>query len=113
MPESLIPNRQHTLPTLNHVKEKVYIDYPLVGNATVTTEPFYVEYDFTICTSSLAATTLYKWNGGSWTEVSGITNPDVIFGRGYYAVTTSSNQYVSITEHVRTSEFVTAFATPR
>lgn len=113
MPGKLLPNRQHALPTLNHTKDKFYIDYPIVANTTVTYEPFYIEHDFTICMSSASITALYKWNGVGWTEIVGLTNPDIIFGRGYYAISTTADASVVITEHVRTSEFVTALATPR
>lgn len=113
MPGKLLPTRQHDLPSLNHTKDKPYIDYPVVYNATVTYEPFYVERDFTICMSSAAVTKLYKWNGVSWTEITGMANPDVIFGRGYYAISTTSDAYVVITEHVNATDYVTSVATPR
>lgn len=101
---STIPKRAGDYPTLNHVKSQPYIDYPIVYNATVTTEPFYAEYDFTFATSTPANTTLYKWTGGGWVAVTGISNPELILGRGYYAVTTSANEYVSITEHYKAQQ---------
>ena len=75
------------------------MDFPLIYNETVTQRPFYVEYDFTFVTSTPANTTLYKWTGGGWVAVTGISNPELIIGRGFYAVTTSANEYVAITEH--------------
>ena len=100
MPGKRVPTRLHTLPSLNHTKDQVYVDYPVVSNSTVTTEPFYLEYNATVCTSSAANTTFYKWNGTGWTEITGLSNPDIIFGRGFYAVTTATDCYVTITEHV-------------
>lgn len=99
---STVPRLPWGYPTLNHEKRAPYIDYPVVYNATVTAEPFYVEYDFTICTSTLANTTLLKWNGNSWATITGWVNPDVIGSRGFHAITTSANEYVTITEHVNT-----------
>lgn len=93
----LVPRRQHSLPLLNHTKDFPYVDYPVVSNDTVTNEPFYAEHEFTICGSG--AYTLSKWNGTGWTAVANITNPDIIMGRGYYAVTTASDLYVVVTEH--------------
>lgn len=113
MPGKLLPTRQHDLPAINHTKDKPYIDYPIVSNATVTNEPFYVEHDFTVCMSNLSATTISKWNGVGWTAITGLANPDVIFGRGYYAVTTSSDAYVVITEHTNPQDAVTVLASPR
>lgn len=84
---------------MNHTKEQPYIDYPLVYNDTVTKEVFYAEYDFTFVTSDAANTTLYKWTGNGWITISGMSNPDVLYGRGFYAVDTAANAYVAITEH--------------
>lgn len=75
------------------------MDFPLVYNEIVTERPFYVEHDFTIVTSNAAQTTLYKWTGGGWAAVSGISNPELIIGRGFFAVTTATDCYVSITEN--------------
>ena len=68
-----IPSTPYTTPTLNHKKLTTYVDFPLVSGATVTYEPFYVEYDFTLATSDLANTSLYKWNGTDWSEITGIS----------------------------------------
>ena len=100
---SIVPSPRYPVPELNHDKLVPYTDFPVVYNATVTAEPFYVEYDFTICTSTLANTTLLKWNGNSWETISGWVNPDVIGSRGFHAITTSANEYVVITEHVNPS----------
>lgn len=96
---SVVPTARYTTPTLNHQKDWPYQDYPLVNNATVTTEPFFIDHDCTIVTSDLANTTLLKWNGNSYTTVSGLVSPDVILGRGFFAVTTAANCYVTLTEH--------------
>lgn len=96
---SAVPYTRYPTPALNHTKNFPYTDFPLVYNATVTTEPFFVEYDCTIVTSDLANTTLLKWNGNSYTTVSGLVSPDVILGRGFFAVTTAANCYVTLTEH--------------
>ena len=96
---SIVPNFKYPVPTLNHNKLVPYIDFPVVYNATVTEEPFYVEYPFTFVTSDAANTTLYKWNGNGWVSVTGISNPEYIFGRGFFAVTTAANAYVTVTEH--------------
>lgn len=113
MPGKLLPNRQHTLPALNHTKDKPYIDYPVVSGQTVTNEPFYVEHDFTLCTSSATVTTFSKWTGNGWKDIAGLSNPDIIFGRGFYSVTTTADAYVVITEHVNASDLVTILASPR
>lgn len=98
---STIPKFKWETPVVNHKKLAPYVDFPVVYNATVTTEPFYVEYDWTFVTSDAANTTLYKWNGATWTTVSGWSNPERFYGRGFFAVTTAANAYVSITEHVK------------
>lgn len=98
MPEQQITRTRWPRPALNHVKTAPYTEFPLVYNDTVTNEPFFVGFPFLIATSTLANTTLYKWNGNSWTEVSGWANPDIIDGRGYFSVTTSADEYVLITE---------------
>jgi hypothetical protein len=97
---SRVPSARHNLPTLNHPKTVPYIDYPVVGGAIVTNEPFFAEYDFTFVTSDAGNTTLSKWNGTGYTAITGLANPDVIYGRGFYAVTTASAAYVTVTEHV-------------
>lgn len=94
-----VPKLPWSYPTLNHTKRAPYVDFPVVYNATVTNEPFYIEHDFTFVTSDSANTELYKWNGGTWTQVTGMTNPDLFFGRGFYSVTTTANAYVAVTEH--------------
>jgi len=96
---SRVPRFQHTVPTLNHDKVVPYLEYPLVFDATVTEEPFYIEFPFTIVSSDPSNTKLYKWNGGGWTEVIGWSNPDKICGRGFFSVTTYANAYVLISEH--------------
>ena len=103
MAENRVPRLLYATPDLNHKKEQPYVDYPLVYNETVTERAFYIEFDFTFVTSDSANTTLYKWNGNSWEAITGMTNPDVIFGRGFYAVTTAADAYVAITEHYVTS----------
>jgi hypothetical protein len=97
---SSIPQTKWLTPTVNHDKIVPYVDFPVVHNATVTTEPFYVDYDFTICSSDPTNTTLYKWNGVGWTEIGGVANPEKITIRGFFAVTTAANAYVTITEHI-------------
>lgn len=87
-------------PTLDQPKESYYKDFPLVYNATVTNKPFYLDFDCTICTDNIANTTLQKWDGANWVNVSGLVSPDIIVGRGYFAVTTAVNAYVTLTEHV-------------
>lgn len=99
MAESRVPRFRHNVPTLNHEKVVPYLEYPLVHNDTVTQEPFYIEFPFTIVSSDQSNTTLYKWNGGGWTEVKGWDNPEKICGRGFFSVTTAANAYVLITEH--------------
>lgn len=101
---SILPSFKYTVPELTHVKERPYLDFPLVYNETVTQRPFYVEHDFTFVTSDSANTTLYKWSGGGWVAVTGISNPELILGRGFYAVTTAANAYVSITENTYPSK---------
>lgn len=96
---SSLPKLAWNYPTLNHDKKFPYIDFPVVYNDTVTNEAFYIEHDFTFVTSDATNTSLYKWNGGGWTQVSGISNPELVFGRGYYSVTTAANAYVAVTEH--------------
>jgi hypothetical protein len=98
--EDSLPKRSYSVPELNHKKVAMYIDFPLVYNAIVTNEAFYVDRDWTFVTSDLANTTLYKWNGGGWTTVAGVTSPDTFISRGYYSVTTAAAAYVAITEHV-------------
>lgn len=93
------PSVGYSVPTLAHIKRSDYRDYPLVNNETVTERPFHVNKDCTIVTSDLANTTLYKWAGTGWVAVSGLVSPDVIVGRGYFAVTTAANAYVVLTEH--------------
>lgn len=97
---SSVPSQRYPIPTLNHSKTAPYNDFPLVYNATVTNRPFYIDYDCTISTSDLANTTLKKWEGNGWVTVSGLVSPDVIVGRGFFAVTTAANAYVTLTEHV-------------
>jgi hypothetical protein len=99
MPGKLLPNRRHTLPSVNHLKDVPYLDYPVVYETTVTNEVFYVDHSFTLCTSDLANTSLYKWNGVGWTAITGFTNPDVFDGRGFYSVTTAADASVVVTEH--------------
>lgn len=97
---SILPNFKYTVPTLGHIKDRPYIDFPVVYNDTLTEVPFYVEFPFTICTTTLANTTLYKWNGIGWSTVSGWTNPEKIYGMGFFAITTSADETVIISEHV-------------
>lgn len=97
---SILPNFKYTVPTLTHVKDRPYLDFPLVYNETVTERPFYVEHDFTFVTSAANDTTLYKWSGGGWVAVTGISNPELILGRGFYAVSTLVDAYVSVTENI-------------
>lgn len=97
---AVVPPLRWPAPDLDHTKDVPYTDYPIVYNETVTTRPFYIEYDCTIVTSDLANTTLLKWNGSSYTTVSGLVSPDVILGRGFFAVTTAANCYVTLTEHL-------------
>lgn len=97
---TFVPNLGHVVPVLNHRKKSYYIDFPIINNDTIANEAFYVEHDFTIVSSNISNTALYKWNGTGWTEVTGLSNPDVIFGRGFYSVTTTANESVAITEHV-------------
>lgn len=94
-----VPRLLYNTPTLNHTKEVPYTDYPLVFNETVTKRAFYIEFDFTFVTSDSANTTLYKWTGNGWVAITGMSNPDVLFGRGFYAVDTAANCYIAITEH--------------
>ena len=101
MAKTTLPEFQYDVPSLDHTKPRPYIDWPLVVNEIVTKRPFYVEYDFTFITSDAANTTLYKWTGGSWSAITGMSNPDVLFGRGFYAVDTAAAAYVAITEHYR------------
>jgi hypothetical protein len=96
---SKVPYLRYPSPALVLPKEMWYLDYPLVYNETVTARPFYLDYDCTIVTSDLANTTLLKWNGNSYTTVSGLVSPDIIVGRGFFAVTTAANCYVTLTEH--------------
>lgn len=96
--ESLVPVVKYTVPLLDHQKYAPYLDYPLIAGETVALRPFYVETDFIYCSSATATTTLHKWNGVGYTQVTSYTNPDVIAGRGWYAVTTTANNYVTITE---------------
>ena len=94
-----VPGYGYNVPTLNHTKNRTYKDFPIVSNATLTNEPFYIENDCTITTSDLANTTLKKWEGNGWVTVTGLVSPDVIVGRGFFAVTTAANAYVTLTEH--------------
>ena len=94
-----LPVLRYGTPVLNHQKDHPYVDFPLVNNATVTAEPFYITRDCTIATSDLANTTLLKWNGTSYSTVTGLVSPDIIVGRGFFAVTTAANAYVTLTEH--------------
>lgn len=96
----LVPQLPWGQPELNHTKRAPYIDYPLVYNATVTEEAFYVEYPFTIATSDITATRLFKWTGNGWQELFDVPYPCKVDLRGFFAVTTSTDEYVSITEHV-------------
>jgi len=97
---SILPSFKYTVPILGHVKERPYIDFPIIYEATQSNVAFYVEHPFTICTSSFANTTLYKWNGIGWSTISGWTNPEKVYGMGFFAVTTSANATVIISEHV-------------
>jgi len=97
---SSVPSFKYTVPTLNHKKLAPYIDFVVVNNKAVTYEPFYVDRPFTFVTSDSAATMLYKWNGGGWTTIAGINNPDIFYARGFYSVSTIQACYVAITEHV-------------
>ena len=99
---TVVPPFTYTVPDLDHTKPRPYLDFPLVLNAIVTKRAFYVEHDFTFATSDSANTTLYKWTGhsSSWLAITGMSNPDVIFGRGFYAVDTAAACYVTVTEHV-------------
>lgn len=99
-PQTIVPSSGYPSPTLNHTKSRAYRDFPLIYNATKTNEPFYIENDCTITTSDIANTTLKKWEGNGWVTVSGLVSPDVIVGRGFFAVTTAANAYVTLTEHV-------------
>ena len=96
---SIIPKFKYPVPVIEHDKLAPYIDFPLVFNETVTNRVFYVDGTFLIAMSSLAATTLSKWEGNGWTPVLSITNPDTIAGRGFFSITTTSNQRVTITEY--------------
>ena len=93
-----IPDFKYDTPVVNHSKFGPYIDYPIIHNAIKTNEPFYVEGEFLWATSDTANTTLHKWNGGGWTEISSYTNPDIIAGRGFFSVTTTVAAYVIISE---------------
>jgi len=95
---SIVPAVRWPTPTLGHIKQAPYLDYPLVYNETVSLRPFYVEGDFVYCSSDTANTTVHKWNGNSYTVISSYTNPDIISGRGYFAITTAADAYVTITE---------------
>jgi hypothetical protein len=97
---SLVPVVPYTVPLLDHQKYAPYLDYPLIAGETVSLRPFYVEYDFIYCSSDEVTTSLHKWNGNSYTEVPSYTNPDVIAGRGWFAITTTANNYVTITEMI-------------
>lgn len=97
----LVPPFKYTVPLLNHNKQVPYIDFPLVYNETVTNRPFYVEYPFTFVTSSPSTTSLYKWTGAGWAQITPISNPENVDARGFFSVTTSGNAYVAITEHVK------------
>jgi hypothetical protein len=94
-----IPSLRYPSPLLTHTKVGPYTDFPLVYNETVTNRPFYIENDCSIVTSDIANTTLSKWNGNSYTAISGLVSPDIIVGRGFFAVTTAANCYVTLTEH--------------
>ena len=96
---SIVPDFKYTVPTLTHKKLVPYIDFPIVFNDIVTNEPFYIEFNWTFVTSDQANTTLRKWNGSSWTDVTGWSNPEFFFGKGFYSVTTATAAYVTVTEH--------------
>lgn len=102
---SLVPSFKYPVPKLDHDKVTFYDEYPVVWNEAATNRAFYVTYPFTFVTSDATVTTLYKWNGNGWTEVAGISNPEYIFGRGYYSVTTSSAAYVTVTEHTTGAQY--------
>jgi len=95
---SLIPSFKYVVPEVNHKKNSPYRDFPVVYEDTVTQEAFYVDHNFTLTTSDFANTTLYKWNGVGYTEVTGWSNPEYFYGKGFYAVTTAADATVCITE---------------
>lgn len=97
---STVPTFKYPVPKLNHEKKSHYNDFPLVYNETVTARAFYVTRPFTFVTSDAGNTSLYKWNGNGWTLVTGWSNPEYFYGTGYFAVTTTANCYVTITESV-------------
>jgi len=96
---STVPSFKWNTPTVVHDKQEPYVDYPVVYNDTVTNRVFYVEYPFTIATTDLANTTLYKWCGNSWVAMTGLVNVDVVDARGFFSVTTASAATVVVTEH--------------
>jgi hypothetical protein len=100
---SIVPKFQYPVPTLNHDKLVPYIDFPIIYNDTKTNEPFYVDGEFIWASSDPGNTLLYKWNGFGWTEVSSYTDPDIIAGRGFFSVSTVTDQYVVISELVQPS----------
>lgn len=97
---SIVPSFKWDTPAVVHDKREPYVDYPVVYNATASNVVFYVEYPFTIATTDLANTTLYKWCGDSWVAMSGLVDVDVVDARGFFSVTTAANASVVITEHV-------------
>jgi len=99
--ESIVPSFGWPVPTLNHTKRAPYIDFPIVYGAIKTDEPFYVEEDFIIATSDLTTTTLSKWNGSTYSATTGLTNPDLVAGRGFYSITTTAANYVTISEVIK------------
>jgi hypothetical protein len=68
-----------------------------VYNEVVTERPFYVDGEF-LWVCSDAAAKLLKWNGNSYTEISSYTNPDIISGRGFFAITTTVPAYATVSE---------------
>ena len=101
---NIVPNFKWPVPELDHDKLVPYNDYPLIYNEIVTNRPFYVEYNFIITTSDLTTTTLSKWNGNSWSTVTGLTNPDLVAGIGFYSVTTTAANYVTISEQINATD---------
>lgn len=101
--KTLIPFTLHDVPALPEPKEQYYVDFPVVANETVTNRPFFINPDslgWTYCTSDDTVTTISKWNGNSWTDVTpGYNNPEFFYGTGFYSITTTANAYVTITEH--------------
>lgn len=93
-----VPDFRYEVPKLNHKKLADYIDFPIVYNAIKTNEPFYVDKNFIISTSDLTTTTLSKWQGTGWADVTGLTNPDLVAGKGFYSITTTAANYVTISE---------------